>query len=392
MTEHVFPPAIVPLLRDRLASRGTSIDAVSDHVLDQMLTVVFFAGLETHEGDRNPIRIVFAGASGKELLLPEAPSAGAPPVYRWRMVRFHPPRPFSVPELVKLAVVTTDERMYTQVCLVDGQLLVGGLAREGTSGDADPFVKIVAARPGALSIRNGRDRIVEYERGNILTGSENIVFTAGPVRRALEAAARSAGLEDTAFPGYVSAVRALVSEMSSHGRGGVLVVSAEEHPEVPDATPYLTETHTSLATLLRISTRLADRAHAHTAADGYGGLMRSAYLDEIERTIVDLGALTAIDGATVLNRDLALVGFGSALSVVTQCGVVEATDPEGTNATPYDLGKHGTRHRAAVAYACAHIGAVVFIASTDGPIKCMLREPSQEHVTMWQLGSDELRR
>ena len=44
---HVFPPALVPVLRDRLKSKGGDLPDVADEVLVQLLTTIFWAGLET---------------------------------------------------------------------------------------------------------------------------------------------------------------------------------------------------------------------------------------------------------------------------------------------------------------------------------------------------------
>src|SRR6185295_16630027 len=160
-------------------------------------------------------------------------------IYAWKTLRFLTMRPFAVPELVKLSVATMDERVYIAVLLLDdGSLGVAGLAREGIGLDDDPFLKLVAVHPGELSVRSGRDRLSEYERGTILTGGKDDVIAPGPVRVSLEATARSAGLDDETIPEYLKSVRALVSEMVAHGHGGILVIHSSEQPELGEAAPY----------------------------------------------------------------------------------------------------------------------------------------------------------
>src|SRR5215471_13839444 len=226
---HLFPPALVPVLRERCAAKGGCFVEVDDDALVELLTTVFFAGLETYEGERNPIAVAFLGRSHVNFVIPEG--AGAVPLYQWKVMRFESPRPFAIPEIVKLAVAGGERRIYTAVqVLDDGRLAITGLAREGVNADSDPFVKIVASRPGCLSIRSGRDLLLGYERGTVLTGGEDIVFSAGPVRRALEQAAVRAGLDEEAAPNYLDAVRSLVREMAAHGRGGILIINPEEHP------------------------------------------------------------------------------------------------------------------------------------------------------------------
>jgi hypothetical protein len=264
---HVFPPSLVPVLRER---RCGCLREVGDEVLVQLLTTVFFAGLETHEGERNPIGVAFLGSSRFDFVMPEGPAAGAAPLYQWKILRFDAPRPFVIPELVKLAVAGADARIYSAVHVLDeGTLAIIGLAREGFNTDADPFVKIIASKPGCLSIRSGRDLLLGYERGVILTGGEDVVFSAGPVRQALEATARGAGLDDEALPDYLDAVRSLVREMAAHGRGGILIISPEQHPRVAEAGTYRMARDSSLASLLRLARRIGRKMQADQRSGAY---------------------------------------------------------------------------------------------------------------------------
>lgn len=99
--------------------------------------------------------------------------------------------------------------------------------------------------------------------------------------------------------------------------------------------------------------------------------------------------LTATDGATVLDRSLALLGFGIVLPVTSPGFVMEARDAEGRIVRPFDLGTRGTRHRAAATYARSHPGVVVFVASQDGEIACLFRDPSWEQAIAWRFGPRE---
>lgn len=392
----MFPPALVPLLRDRVLARAGSLVAVADHVLVQLLTTVFWAGLETNEGERHPIGVAFLGTSGVDVVTSDVAGSDAPFLYQWKVQHFKSPRPFDVGELVKLAVAGADRRIYSAVnVLPDGSLVIAGLAREGVSVVSDPFVKIITFRPGCLSVRSGRESLLEYERGAILTGGDDILFTAGLVRRALEEAAHAADLDDDAIPDYVDAVRSLVREMAAHGRGGILIVSTEEWPEVAETATYRVAVDSSVASLLRLARRLGgakSRGESPQTADvAFGGLLRNAFLTEAERLTEELGALTGIDGAILLNRHLALVAFGVMLPLGRPTALAEAADAEGRRARVVDLGSRGTRHHAGATYAAEHPGSVVFVASEDGHVSCMFRDASREHTLLWRLGPAEVR-
>ncbi len=393
----MFPPALVPLLRDRVMAKAGSLMEVADHVLVQLLTTIFWAGLETYEGERNPIGVAFLGTSGVDVVTSDAADADAPFLYQWKVQHFESPRPFAVGELVKLAVAGAERRIYSAVnVLPDGSLVIAGLAREGLSVVSDPFVKIIASRPGCLSIRRGRDLLLEYERGAILTGGEDVVFAAGPVRRALEDAAHAADLDDDAVPDYVDAVRALVREMAAHGRGGILIVSNEEWPDVAATATYRMAVDSSVAALLRLARHLGrakggDRRPQTGSAVEFGSLLRNAFLTEAERLTEELGALTGIDGAILLNRHLGLVAFGVMLPLGRPTALAEAADAEGLRARVIDLGSRGTRHHAGATYAAEHPGSVVFVASEDGHVSCMFRDALRERTLLWRLGPAEVR-
>jgi hypothetical protein len=409
-TAPVFPPALVRVLRERLASDGY-LEEVADEIIAQLLTTVFFAGLETYEGERHPIGVVFLGKSQSDFIIPEGAESGDALLYQWKVMQFDSPRPFAIRELVKLAVAGVDRRIYSAVrVLEDGSLAITGLAREGANADSDAFVKIIAATPGCLSIRRGRDLLVGYERGAILTGGEELVFSAGPIRRALEATADAAGVDRALVSEYLDAVRSIVREMAAHGGGGIVIISHEEEPQVAASATYKMTLDSSLAAIFRLVGRIKVRqgvdlevrpptlkrhrsAERVTSGEGtppFGHLLRNALLTEIERVIEEFGALTAIDGAVLLNRDLALIAFGVILPIGRPTAVAQAVDAEGLHGRIVDLGSRGTRHRAGVAYAAQHPGSVVFVASEDGQVSCLFRSSTQHQVRLWRLGPTDV--
>jgi hypothetical protein len=394
VVSHVFPPALVPVLRDRCAPRSECLAGISDAVLGELLTNVFFAGLETYEGEHNVVAVVFVGKRPVDFVIPQGFTSASAPLYQWRVQRFERPRPFAVPELVKLAVAGSDGRIYTAVHAIGGtRPVISGLAREGLDADPDPFLKIIASKPGALVVRSGRDLLLRYECGTILTGGEDVVFSADPVRMAFESVGRAAGFEDHDMSDYVEAVRALVREMASHGHGGILIVSPDEHPQITRAAPYRMALDSSLAALVRMARRITSRPNGGQATPveqrAFGHLLRNAFMTEAERVTQEIGALSAIDGATLLNRELALIAFGVILPVGRSTYVIDATHGAHPG-RPVDFGSRGTRHRAGATYAADHPGSIVFVASEDGQISCMLRQAASKRVLLWRVGPSDV--
>jgi len=371
---------------------------VSDKAMVDLFTVVFFAGLETYEGEHYPVRVAFAGGVRADVLMSDDTAPGGSPMllYRWSTLRVDPPRPFSVAELVKLGVVTRSERMYTKVEHTAQGLQITGLAREGSNDDDDPYIEVISPRPGVLTIRSGQACVVEYERGRSLEPSPDAVLPQGLVRRALERAATKADVGCASTHDYLRMVRSLVGEMASHGKGGILIISRDAQPDLPASAAYRTQNDTAIAQLLHYldgatEARRATSSLAPSSATGAAmqlrQVLRSAFLGEAERWVSEFGAFTAMDGATVLDCALGLRGFGVVLPVARNVDVMAATDAEGTLLSAYDLATRGTRHRAAANYAEDYPGSVVFVASQDGVVSCLLAAGDSKQVLLWRWGS-----
>ena len=215
------------------------------------------------------------------------------------------------------------------------------------------------------------------------------------MRRALEEAAHAADLDDDAIPDYVDAVRSLVREMAAHGRGGILIVSTEEWPEVAETATYRVAVDSSVASLLRLARRLGGartKSESPQTADvAFGGLLRNAFLTEAERFTEELGALSGIDGAILLNRHLALVAFGVMLPLGRPTALAEAADAEGRAPASSISAVEGPAITRVRRMPREHPGSVVFVASEDGHVSCMFRDASREHTLLWRLGPAEVR-
>jgi hypothetical protein len=395
----LFPPALAPLVRQRVGPAQRCLEQVTDAALANLLTVVFFAGLETYEGQHYPVRVAFAGELRADVLMSDADAPDASPMlmYRWSTLRLEPPRPFCVGELVKLGVVTRSHRVYAKVEQTLTGLQITGLAREGANDDHDdPYIEVLSPRPGVLTVRCGPRCLLEYERGRSLEPGRDAVLPPGLVRRALEKAAHNAQVGASSVQDYLRMVRSLVGEMAAHGKGGILIVSRDTQPELPTSASYRTQNDTAIAQLLHYLDGAAEARRAANASEPSSKssaalqlrqVLRNAFLGEAERWVSEFGAFTAMDGATVLDCALGLRGFGVVLPVAREILVHEAADPEALELSPYDLSTRGTRHRAAANYAEGYPGSVVFVASQDGVVSCLLAGGDEKQVWLWRWGS-----
>ncbi len=377
---HLFPPALVPLVRAGVGE-NTCLAGVCDETVTELLSEVFFAGLETEEGEVNPVRVVFVGNARVDS---EPPVGGLPPLlYRWSTWRFLTALAFSAHELVKLAAATPRGRVFVQVRVQEGHLVISGLAREGVNLEGDPALKIVIHRPGGMSIRMGRYHILDYERGRVSSLGIPVILSGGPVRTALEQASTASGLPVASAGRYLDVVRQLVAKLSAHGSGGILIFSSDANPRAVGESGYETHPGVSLSAMLLRLHRVAagfDPVGLHDEQ-----LVLGALKAEMQETINEIGALTALDGATILDRSLGLVVFGHILPLGTgNANVLGAQDIGSSGVSPIDYESRGTRHHAAAAYARNHPGSVVFVASKDGDLGCLFRALGSEDVTLWQ--------
>ncbi len=381
----LFPPALVPSIR-RLVPGHAAIRAMPDAELADLLTAVFFASLETEEQLRHPLRIAFVGPA-REGSIPDVHDPSGVSSYRWRFLAFRDPVPFEGRSLLRLSRAAESERLFVVVSTARGPLEIAGLAREGFRVEEDPVLKVVSESPGRLEIWSGPRRVLEYVGGSMKVPAESILLAGGPVRRSLLDLAREerVGIE------YNETVARLVRSMSAHGFGGILAIRSEPDPELRgEDGGFLVDADVPLCAMLRALSRYDGTSRPAARADDPDDVIRQALRAEVDRVIAEVGRLTALDGATVLDRSLGVRGFGIVLPLAADSIVVQAKDPEGRALVPFDLQLRGARHRAAASYAHAHPGAAVFIASADGDIGCMVRSPGDPHVVMWRFRRGDL--
>jgi len=385
----LWPPQLVSTLRARL-SQHVALESVPDAVLDTLLTTLFFASLQTEELEHHAIRVAFVGRRSLAAI-PVVSDPIAAAHYRWRALPFRTPTPFNARDLVRLARASS-ERLFAMVALTRAaahDLQIVGIAREGFRHDEHAVLKLIAPSPGTLEVWSGGERAIEYRRGLVRTPPENVLLATGPVRRALESFAR----DQCAPRRFLSSVSELVRAMAAHGYGGILIVSSEASPTLSAEAGYVTESDVPICALLEQLERedviVAERhswlgaAPANDAAQ----VVRDAVEGEIERTIEEVGRLTALDGATILDRGLGVRGFGVVLPVAPRVPIVEALDAEAARRADFPLERRGARHRAAASYASMHPGSVVFVASVDGGLACMLRESPRSQVLVWRFAA-----
>jgi Probable sensor domain DACNV len=177
---------------------------------------------------------------------------------------------------------------------------------------------------------------------------------------------------------WVESVNVLVQlavSMRAHGRGGSLLVvpaGSETWREsiVPPLLYAATPPFAELADLNRV---------------GAEERRERWWQDELARTVAAIAGLTAVDGATILTVEYALLGFGGKITRRKGWPLVErvtVTEPivggVAADVEPAQLG--GTRHLSAAQFVQDQRDAIALVASQDGRFTIFAWSPCEERV------------
>jgi hypothetical protein len=372
----LFPPELVTHVRAAMADHR-SLEGVSDQVLAELLTLTFFASLEAEEGEYLPIRLVYAPQlRGRE----QAGTFVTDPA--WTHESFAHPARCTARTLRKLSRATIPNWTFIHVGQISGELHLLGIAHRTIGVEDDRFIGLVSPSPGRLEIWSRGLRVLEYARGRLMPAPENVILSPGPVQRALEHAAEQVGARGRSHSLYFECAAGMVRAMAAHGRGGILVISGQSINSVPSHVGFEME---PVATLLDLLRQLDELGPVPAQGEPRArGVLRSVLHSGIDRTIAEIGGLTALDGATLLEPTLAVRAFGVILPSVEDLAVLQAWGAEPGALAPFPLAERGARHRAAATFARDALGSVVFVASSDGELGCLLRDAASEQVLIWR--------
>jgi hypothetical protein len=335
----------------------------------------------------------------------------------WQVVLFGTPKALSVGSIVKLSH-TCDQRTSLLVVYPDDkdQLWIWGfidqqvryrnfVEHEATVPSHPPgMFQIAVEDVGVLEATSGFYRLAELRRG-VLSAPAVDPLQKGPVAASLAPGRERFVIECSkgATEGlaayqldriWTDTLRRLLLRIRSHGHGGSLLVG-------PESQGYLR--HNYEINYGRLHRGMRSVALARLKADRFREQVRQGevgvalkVLAESERICVAraeaeselsgalwfVSLLSRMDGAVILSPDLEVRSFGTEILVVDEPPLVSAAEDvmaEQTSALAYD--HYGTRHRSAMRYCVKVPGAVAFVVSQDGQVRCLTS--IEGHVVMW---------
>jgi hypothetical protein len=262
------------------------------------------------------------------------------------------------------------------------------------TGTVDQFplsVEVRAVSPAYLVLGVGRSNVAVF-RGNaaewVGLGLPNFVgLVAGAFERDLDERHRVV---------LTAVLVQVVAAMRYQGNGGTLLVVPGLKPDVMKSlelkyfAPFGGLREQFERVLRETPAGLPGWEALPKVPDLHHFLVGENHMVGIEMTRMTrmVGSLTAVDGATVLDEHLGVVGFGAviqlsevssgALSVMKWTVARLSRDEAGEVVDVAVLG--GTRHQSAARFVEKHHQAVAIVASHDGPVTVLLWLESQSQV------------
>lgn len=412
-----YPTDLARRVLERLADLHYRRPALG--ALTKLLEVAFFASMRTEEGE--PVRCSIT------YIDPERPDPRPPRrivANRWRCMPFAQPIELTPSNLVKIAE-SLDADASSIAAYADARqmpFIWGALdqrsgrarfiARESDRGPESPgLLECVIVGFGALEIYKDYTLLASLRQGTIGVGYNDVLGDDGPVLRALRPAIDDLAQSvrdvvgakvfeernhwtDSVTDYWTRSLSRILLGVQRYGHGGAIILTPDNSNDgllikYPVSYARLGEA------LVRLSVRTIDRVAAEDEiSENFldkhkQEIPAQLYLEEIvgrndgedtESEITGcvrfIASLSRVDGAVVMNRSLALRGYGAVIEVEeSPASVWLAADVRGrvrdlTRLTPQNF---GTRHQSMMRFCYSRTGSIGFVVSQDGDVRAMTR-------------------
>lgn len=397
-----YPGNLTPELLARWPAAAPALPAAV--LVEQFISIAYQASLLQEEG--RPVRY-------RLLLCAPAQLVARPLTEAHYALALTMPRPYEEQEIRRLspALHATDSLLAVQPTEpVD--LLIWGLLRQPASRAQsaplpEPALLLLDVRgPGNLVFYCGSQRLLTLQQGTIAGHGfleYPVAWGRGRFAENNTAVLHLLGLTNFGqVPGlqhflvqlWTDVIRRLASRVRSSGHGGMLVF-------VP--TQQVAHYVGSAATLRpKYQVQLA-ASHYYIGIEAaivqrllvLGDVSWARYQQATDPTLVELqkalghyakllADLTAVDGALVLTKQLAVVGFGMEVYApqLTLTSIYRALNADGTQRRAEAPDAGGTRHRAAYRLCLAHPDCEAIVLSQDGGVRFV--HSQADHIVFWE--------
>lgn len=400
--------------------------AVSDEeTIVELFETMYYSSLRTEESEAVTFHVVFLDPAQPDPKPPRNPVQD-----RWSFIPFAEPIEYTVSNLVKIA---KSSGLTTSSLVVwpnrEGALFIWGLVDQQNRFHKflNRSAEIEAERPGLFQVSvEGIGVIVVYMRYdkvaelriNELIRNSLDIFNKSPVRDLL-----GPGIEEylKALRGYfpddqrhvgqtdefyaqqwLSVLCRILLRVQKLKNGGAILIPADSRTAGLNFKYRIDyqRLHTALKTNAIIKTRsddleqrlheLSESKESEIPASLYSQLRRFEKelrfsKNEIDGVIWFIALLTRVDGLVVMDRDLAVRGYGVEITTAEEPDhLFIAGDRMATPAKlrPASYNHFGTRHRSMMRYCFQNPGSVGFVFSQDGEVRVITK--MGDALVMWE--------
>ena len=416
--DHAYPPDLAAYV-DTHWPQGRTL-SLPRELLSEALSIAFQASLTSEEARPTRFRLLLMRAD----LLPEA-GVSNQGVLR---LMFDHTRPLIADELRRLSPSVPFESALIGAQPEDGELRIWGIAHSGPAWLAptwggrsvvptwtdEPIVHVTG--PGQLGVRCAGKLVGAIRRGTLVDAMMDVFDSdwlpamfarereqVRAEHAALQARTSSPTFADHSLIGRIGQhmLRRAIQLVRGAGNGGmILFVDHEDRADGDGASRGLAglrlkyrfnqdEPSRRYRTLLF---QILERVAAATSKSSVGwsdfALDASPGLERLEQSVFELSRLianlAAIDGAVVVDKRFALVGFGAEVSseLSSPPRVWRALDTEGDEREIDDIENVGTRHRAAYRFVHDHPQGLAIVISHDGGVSFVANRGGE--VVFWE--------
>ncbi len=341
----------------RLQGTGNLAHQPQAPVIEAIIDVTFWASLRKEEGHAPKISLA---------LLP--PAQASHPLIFGNRIRLTPHN------LTKLAPAVESPGIHLGVWFENDELYVWGttLAIPGIC-----FV-LEVVEPGLLVVKHSRtDGFGKFVNIAVLTGDE-IKIIDEQNTGLLSCPALYDSLLGMPLPfadGSVNIMVELAASMRAHGRGGLVLIvpdnSSEWEKSIIHPISY------PVIPAFNGITKLMKKDHSERS--------KTDWQEALLRAVDIVGGFTAVDGATIINREYELLAFGAKIArsgLSLPVDQIITTEPvvDGTPTLMHPGQNGGTRHLAAAQFIYDQRDAIALVASQDGRFTIFAWSPKLEMV------------
>jgi hypothetical protein len=314
------------------------------HIIEATIDVAFWASLRREEGQSPQISIA---------LLP--PDQATQPLIFEKRLRLTPHN------LTKLAPAVESPGIHLGVWYENDELYVWGTTL------VIPYICFVleVIEPGLLVIKHSRiDGFGKFLNIAVLKGEQIKVIDEGnstlPDCPDFVNSLLGMPLPEF-FNDSVNVLVELATAMRTHGRGGLVLIVPERSTSWQDSI-----IHPLSYPILPVFTGITDLMEQDLEERS-----KHFWQEAMRRAIDIVGGFTAVDGATIINRQYELIAFGAKIArseMSTPVDQIVTTEPvvDGVAEFIHPGQNGGTRHLAAAQFIYDQRDAIALVASQDG--------------------------